>query len=317
MVDIEELDDRFGIEGELGFNETDGDLVSVSIFNKYADVEVCLYGAHIIRYVPHGAFDALWMSSDSFFEEGKPIRGGIPICFPWFGPHPSDTSKPLHGFARIMYWEVLETQSFESGETLIRLQLCSSDETKQYWPFDFCAKLSVLVGKKLEVKLCITNTGNEAFEYSAAMHSYFGVSGIENIGIKGLQGTKYYNGFEKELLTQEEELLEIKQEENRRYIDTDSDCIIVDPIFNQAIRISKQGSNVTVVWNPGEENSVKMEDMPDDGFEAFVCVETVNAYNDTIKLSPGQNHTTATIIGFDFKMSDMKLGDSNGSFNVI
>jgi glucose-6-phosphate 1-epimerase len=317
MVDSDELDDKFGIEGELGFNETDGDLVSVTIFNKYADVEISLYGAQILRYIPHGSFDVLWVSPESYFEEGKPIRGGIPVCFPWFGPHPTEVEKPMHGFARLMYWEVIQTASIETGETLIRLQLSSSEETKQYWPFDFCAKLSVLVGKRLEVQLTISNTGNQNLEYSAALHSYFSVSGIENIFIKGLEGATYYNSFGKELMTQETELLEIKQEENRRYVDTESDCIILDPIFSQAVRVSKAGSKVTVVWNPWEETSSKMEDLPDDGYETFVCVETVNAYNDTIKLSPGEEHTTATFIGFDYKMSDMGLGNSNGGFNVV
>ena len=317
MVDIDELDDRFGIEGELGFSETEGDLVSVTIFNKFADVEICLYGAQIMRYIPHGSFDALWVSSESNFEVGKPIRGGIPICFPWFGPHPSDESKPAHGFARLMYWEVIKTESVSTGETMVVLQLCSSEETKQYWPFDFCAKLSVLIGKTLEINLNITNTGDYDFEYSAALHSYFSISGIDNIFIRGLEGASYYSGFENELNTQETELLEIKQEENRRYINTDNDCIIIDPIFNQAIRVSKTGSKVTVVWNPGEETSAKMEDIADDGFEAFVCVETANAYNDTVKLAPGEEHTTGAVIGFDYKMSDTGLGNDTGGFKVI
>lgn len=316
MVDIDELDDRFSIEGELGFNEADGDLISINIFNKFADFEICLYGAQVLRFIPHGSFDVLWMSSESAFEVGKPIRGGIPLCFPWLGLHPTDNDKPEDGFASLMYWEVIETASRETGETLVRLQLCSSEETKQYWPFDFCAQLSVLVGKWLEVKLNIKNTGNHNLEYSAAFHSYFNISGIDNIGIKGLQGATYYQGFENELITQEEELLEIKKEENRRYINTDSDCIIIDSIFNQAIRVSKQGSNITVVWNPGEESSAKMEDIPDDGFEAFVCIETVNAYNDTVQLAPGEEHTTATFIGFDYKLSDMGLGNGGG-FKVV
>jgi len=317
MVDIEKLDDQFSIEGELGFNETDGELISISIYNKFADVELCLYGAHIIRYIPHGSFDVLWMSQASNFEVGKPIRGGIPVCFPWFGPHLSENEKPIHGFARLMYWDVIETASFETGETLVRLQLCSSEETKQYWPFDFKATLSVLIGKKMEVKLTIKNTGYQNFEYSAALHSYFSVSGIENIGIKGLESASYYNGNESELITQETELLEIKKEENRRYINTIGDCVILDPIFNRSIRVSKTGSKVTVVWNPGEETSSKMDDISEGGFEEFVCVETVNAYNDIIKLSSGQEHTTATAIGFDFKMSDLSLGNSPGGFNIV
>lgn len=317
MVDIEELEDRFGIEGELGFTETEGDLISISVFNKYADAEISLYGAHVISFIPHGTFGVLWMSPDSFFEVGKPIRGGIPVCFPWFGPHPSDPEKPLHGFARLMYWDVIETASVATGETLIRLELNSSQETKKYWPYDFCAQLTIVVGRKLEVSLNISNTGESDFSYTAALHSYFNISGIENIEIRGLEGVAYYDGSGDELLKQETPVLEIKKEENRRYINTDADCIIIDPVFNQAVRVSKEGSNVTVVWNPGEETAEKIEDISGDSYQAFVCVETVNAYNDTIHLHQGEKHNTTTRIGLDYSMSDKSLGNARGGFSVI
>jgi len=317
MMTVDELDEKFGIEAELGFTETDGDLIAISIFNKYADAEICLYGGHVTRYMPQGTFEVLWMSQASSFEEGKPIRGGIPLCFPWFGPHPSDSSKPAHGFARLMYWDVLETASLETGETMVKLQLSSSFETKKYWPYDFNAVLTLLVGKKLDVSLTITNTGDTTIEYSAALHSYFNISGIENIRIGGLEGASYYWGFGSELNQQEEQLLAIEKEENRRYINTESDCLILDPLFNQVIRVSKKGSKVTVVWNPGEETTKTMDDITEDGFHEFVCVEAVNAYNDSIKLVPGEDHTTATIITLDRKASSLGLGQSDGGFTVV
>jgi len=318
MIDIDDLDERFSIEGELGFTEIDGDLVAISIYNKFADAEICLHGAHITRFTPHGSFDILWMSDDSYFEVGKPIRGGIPLCFPWFGPHSSDATKPAHGFARLMYWDVVETASLETGETRVRLQLCSSEKTKEYWPYDFCAELNILVGRTLEVRLTITNTGKEVFDYSAALHSYFNVSDIGNVKIEGLEGTSYYSGFGNELFVQDTQLLEINQEENRRYIETEGDCVIYDEAFSQAIRVAKEGSKVTVVWNPGEETASKMEDIHEGGFEAFVCVEAVNFYDDTIHLSPGEKHTTATIIGLDYGLKDLKPGaEGNSGFKIM
>jgi glucose-6-phosphate 1-epimerase len=317
MMNTDELDDKFGIEAELCFIETDGDLIAISIYNKFADAEICLYGGHVTRYMPHGSFDSIWMSQASLFEEGKPIRGGIPVCFPWFGPHPTDPSLPLHGFARLMYWDVLETKSIETGETFVKLQLCSDDETKKYWPYDFRAILSIMVGRTLDVSLSIENTGDKNFEYSAALHTYIAVSGIENIRISGLSGNSYYNGLGSELLVQEEELLAIEKEENRRYINFSGDCLVIDPVFNQVLRIAKKGSNVTVVWNPGEETSANIEDMTSDGFQEFVCVEAVNAYNDCISLAPGEIHSTETTIGLDQKIGVMNLGQRDGGFTVL
>lgn len=317
MMTIDELDDKFGIEGELGFTETNGDLIAISIYNKYADAEICLYGGQITRYIPHGGFDLLWMSQASFYEEGKAIRGGIPICFPWFGPNPTDTSKPAHGFARLMYWEVIETSSQASGEIIVKLQLESSEETKALWPFDFCAILTIVIGRTLEVSLSVKNTGNQPFEYSAALHSYFNISGIGNILISGLEGHSYYNGFDNELQVQQDELLSIEKEENRRYIDTENDNVIIDPTFNQLIRVSKKGSKVTVVWNPGEETSATMEDMHDGGFQEFVCIEAVNAYHDRITLVSGETHETSTYITLDQKPGSVGLGESIGGFNIV
>jgi glucose-6-phosphate 1-epimerase len=296
MINVDELNDRFSVEGEVGFSEQEGDLVFLSVWNKYADVDICLYGAHVTHYQPSESFGVLYMSPVSDFEVGKPIRGGIPVCFPWFGPNALDASKPVHGFARLMYWDVSEVAVLPDGSTRIKLMLASSEETKAQWPYDFVAEMTYHIGKKLEVSLKITNTGKEEFSYTAALHSYFSVSSSEHIRIEGLQGTSYYNGFETTLNEQAEEMLMISEETNRRYIDTSSACVVHDPSFRRSILVEKEGSNVTVVWNPWEEASKKIGDLPDEGFQVFVCVEAVNAYNDTIKLDSGQSHTTATTI---------------------
>ena len=102
MINIDELEDKFSIEGEVGFSQLEGDLVYLSVWNKYADVDICLYGAHITNFKPYNTSEILWLSPTSYFEEGKPIRGGIPVCFPWFGPHKTDAEKPQHGFVRLM-----------------------------------------------------------------------------------------------------------------------------------------------------------------------------------------------------------------------
>ena len=295
--DTEEPNDKFSIEGELGFDEMEENMIFVSVSNKYAEADISLYGAHATRFKTHKTMDILWMSPESYFVEGRPIRGGIPVCFPWFGPHKTNSSKPQHGFARLMFWDVAETASLPGGETLVKLQLCSSEATKKYWPHDFCAEMTFIVGKTLTATLKVTNTSGEPFDYSAALHSYYTISSIDEIRISGLKNTSYFNQLDGENYTQESEFLDIKTAETRHYQNTIADCVIYDPLFGRGILVSKSGSNVTTIWNPGEETCAKIEDLPDDGFETFVCIEAVNAFTDVIKLAPGESHETSAIIG--------------------
>ena len=298
-MDTEELDDKFSIEGEIGFAELEGDIPFIMIANKFGEADISLYGAHILSYRPHDTIDLLWMSPLSLFEEGKAIRGGIPVCFPWFGPHSGDAGLPQHGFARITMWEVSETKSMEKGESYVALKLVSSEETRKYWPHDFVAEMIFVLGNQLSVSLKVTNTSSEPIEYTAALHSYFNLSGIENISIEGLENTQYENQLDGQRYKQDENPLKITEATTRHYFDTEADSVIRDPYFRRSIRIKKEGSKCTTVWNPGAEACEKMNDMPDDGYETFVCVETVNNINDRIILSPGESHTSTAIIGQD------------------
>lgn len=299
MIDTDELDDKFGIEGEVGFAELEEDLVFIMVSNKHADAEICLYGAHVTSFKPRGNMDLLWMSPDSNFEEGKPIRGGIPVCFPWFGPHKTDSDKPQHGFARLMYWDVVSTSTNSSAETVIKLQLNSSEETKAYWPHDFVAEMTFVVGKKLTVTLNVTNTSDQPFDYTCALHSYYSLSAIDSISIEGLQGVTYYNQLTGENGVQEEEKLEITDALTRHYLNTETPVIIDDSAFRRRIKVDKAGSKVTTVWNPGAEACANIGDLPDDGYETFVCVEATNAFDYPISLAPGESFATSAIIGID------------------
>jgi len=299
MIDLDELDEKFSIEGEVGFAELEEDLVFVTVSNKYADADICLYGAHVTSFRPQNSMDLLWMSPDSSFEVGKPIRGGIPVCFPWFGPHKTDSEKPQHGFGRLMYWDVAGTSTLPGGETQVRLQLCSSEETKVYWPHDFCAEMIFTVGQTLVATLKVTNTSAKPFEYSCALHSYYSLSAIENITISGLQGVGYYNQLTSENGVQEEELLRIEGPLTRHYLNTESPVVIFDHIFRRKIKADKSGSKVTTVWNPGEETCAQIGDLPDDAYETFVCVEATNAFNYPISLQPGESYETSVVIGLE------------------
>ncbi len=301
MQTFDQLDELYSIEGEVGFMEMEEGLISMMISNKYADAEIYLQGAHVTSFKPYNSLELLWMSPESNFEPGKAIRGGIPLCFPWFGPA-KEEGLPQHGFGRLMTWDVSEVKTLPNGETFICLQLYSSEETKKYWPHDFCAELLITVGRKLTANLKVTNTSEIEFDYTCALHTYYLVSNIAHISINGLQGTKYRNSFAPEVFTQEEEILQINKEENRYYFDTESTCLIEDLAVKRTIVAEKSGSKVTVVWNPGAESCAKMSDVPDEGYKNFVCVEGVNTFDDVIKLAPQQSHETSVTLGLQERL---------------
>lgn len=294
-MNIDDLNEKFGIEAEIGFYE-EGELDYVMVSNKHADATICLYGAHLVNYNPARNMEILWMSPESEFENGKAIRGGVPVCFPWFGLHNTDENLPQHGFARILNWEVISTETLANGGNQIVLQLCSSDETKKYWPHDFCAEMIFTIGAKLELSLKITNPSEVEWDYTCALHSYFSVSAIQNISVEGLEKTRYQNQLDGGDYIQETPLLVIDKPTTHHYYDTLSDCLIHDPVFGRRIRIEKEGSKNSTVWNPWVETCAQMGDMPDNAYETFVCVETVNKINDEIRLAPGESHQTTTII---------------------
>jgi D-hexose-6-phosphate mutarotase len=299
-MDIKQLNEKYAIAGHIQFIEGQGGLVVANISNAKANAVVSLYGAHVQSFQPKGQKEVLWMSAQSAFEVGKPLRGGIPVCFPWFGPHVSDSQKPVHGFGRLFVWEVAKTSALPSGDTELVLSLTNSAATEAIWPSAFKAEMKVIVGSKLDVTLSYTNTGKEAFTCSDALHTYFNVSNTGKIGINGLSGHNYYAGFAKEADSkQAEAVLAIAQEQNRRYINHTQDCVIEDAAWNRKIRVAKRGSKVTVVWNPWEATTKTIGDIPDNGYLSFVCVEAVNAYDDMVTLKAGESFSVATIISVE------------------
>ncbi len=291
------LNQRFGIAGKISFVEGKGALPSILVNTPHSSAEISLHGAHLLSFKPHDQQDLVWMSERSVFENGKAIRGGIPVCFPWFGPHASDKEKPQHGFARLQPWQVKKVED-ENDSISVTMELTENSESLALWPHPFKAVIEFVIGSALGVKLTVTNTGTSTFEYTDALHTYFNISSIDSISVEGLQDATFYEGFDMNLKTQQPPLLRFNTETNRRYVNTTNDCIIDDPGYQRKIRVSKDGSKVTVVWNPGEDVAKTIGDMTDDGYQTFVCVEPANAYQgiDVISLAPGDQHTLSTSV---------------------
>ena len=293
------LNDRYSMPGELFFKEGPGGFPVICVNNKYASAEIALHGAHIMSYVPAGEKPVLWMSGSSYFQPDKPIRGGIPICWPWFGGHPSDKNKPSHGFARLVDWHIAEISSRQNG-TLIALRLTEKGIPENFREFNFEIKLEVLVGRELQVALVIVNTGKEKISFSAALHTYFNISDIAAVAVEGLEDCKYLDTLDHIFKTQRGKIT-FNAETDNVYLNTEATCIIDDPSFARRIRIAKSGSKSTVVWNPWAEKSKRMPDFGDEEYHNMLCVETVNAENDARVIAPAEKHSLKVIIGLEKK----------------
>ncbi|OGV46021.1 MAG: hypothetical protein A2017_22315 [Lentisphaerae bacterium GWF2_44_16] len=299
--DIDALNSQFALKDNLAFKKSPADFVTAEINNKFASASICLYSAHVMSYLPHGQKPVLWMSAASRFEEGKPIRGGIPLCWPWFGAHPSDKNKPAHGLARISPdWKLDETELLPDGVVRIQLSLSSSDKTRELWEYAFELKLIVSVGAKLSVEMITANKDSRPFTYRAALHSYFAVSNVSDISVSGLDGSSFIDTLDNTRHVQNGPIT-INSETDRIYPDSSVECVINDPAFKRHIHVSKSGSLSTVVWNPWIAKSQRMEDFGDDEYPSMLCVETAITAHDEQKVRPGASHSVKAVIKVEDK----------------
>ncbi len=294
---IKELNDKFGISGCLNFEKTKGNFISAKIKNTFAEAEISLHGAHVMSFIPHGNRDVLWTSKHSYYEDAKPIRGGIPICWPWFGAHPKEQALPSHGFVRLFDWNVKGASVLDNGATQVKLVISGSDKYEKFWNYPFLLEIIVTGSDKLELELIATNTGTKTFSCTAALHSYFNINSISDIFVEGLDGCEYIStvgGLNKQGIQKGN--IHFNSEFDNIYLNTIFDCLIHDPGFKRKIRVSKSGSRTTVVWNPWIAKSAKMPDFGNDEYKEMLCVEAVNTLNDTINIAPGKSHSLKTAI---------------------
>lgn len=294
-LDIVQLNQRFGIPGQAVFREGPGGLPVLSVTHARGKLELTPYGGHVLSYQPSGQAPVLFLSRASSYVPGKPIRGGIPVCWPWFGPNTDDPALPAHGFARLMFWNV-EAVDVNANAAEIRLVLQDDARTRKYWPHAFELKLRVVLGTHLQIELTTRNTGSQPFVLTQALHTYFSVGDVRRIAIEGLEQTSYFDSLTRLGVAPAGAAISFSAETDRVYTDTTADCLIRDAVLNRQIRVAKRGSRSTVVWNPWIEKAKRMPDFGDDEYPSMVCIEATNARDDAITLPPGHTHTLAQIL---------------------
>lgn len=292
-----EVEKQFGIPNALRFENAPGGLVRAVVATPAAEGELYLQGAHVTNWTPRGRRPVLFVSSVSEFAPDKPIRGGVPVIFPWFGPRGEGRPGPIHGFARILDWTVESAELRGDEGVAIGLALAPNDVTRAFGFGDFHLRFRVTFGAELTMELEVRNASAEPLSFEEGLHTYFAVGDIHQVSVSGLAGTTYIDKTDgAKRKTVGSEPLRIAKETDQVHLDTTAACFIDDPAWSRRIVVEKSGSNATVVWNPWIAKAKSLPDMADDEWTGMLCVETVNALDNAIHLAPGGTHAMRAMV---------------------
>lgn len=290
MSQLESLRRRFTSAEFLAFSELAPDFVSVEVKTAFSTATIALQGAHVMTWQPNGQKPVIWLSQAAKFAPGKSIRGGVPLCWPWFGPHAGEANWPGHGFARTIPWTLLDARKLPDGRVRLEFEPVLNDAARAQWPHASTVKYSVTIGQELVAGLATKNTGTTPFQLGQALHTYFEIGDIGKVEIAGLANCIYIDKVEGGKRKKQKGNVTFSGETDRVYLDTAGCCGIVDPALKRTLLITSTGSRSTVVWNPGKDKAAKMGDFGKQGETRMVCVETANAADDVIILAPGETH---------------------------
>ncbi|MGD8108963.1 D-hexose-6-phosphate mutarotase [Vibrio sp. TRT 17S01] len=266
----------------------------VRVIHEKATAGIALHGGHVVSFTPAGQEDLIWMSEKAIFDGKAALRGGIPVCWPWFGR----IAAPAHGFARTAEWELVEHRENDNG-VIVELALFPTEEIHDIWPHMFDARLVVEVAEELKVTLKVMNIDDEAWVFSGALHTYLNVGDIKQVQTMGM-GAEYIDGLKAGEVCQGGDVLQLTDTIDRVYTQPEAQILVEDPVLNRTLNVENQGHNSAVLWNPWAEGAQGMSDMADNGYETMLCVEST-LHAPTIEegktLQPGESHLLVTTIG--------------------
>lgn len=258
------------------------------IDHAMCSAKVALHGAQVISWKPRDEEEVLYLSPDAVFREGKAIRGGVPICWPWFNKHPSDSAQPSHGIARTRFWKLEEVTESDSG-VVFRFSM-----SEGIWH----AVVTISLGAELEISLETKNPNEIPIVVSGALHNYLAVADVRHVNIVGLDGTDYLDTTSEPVMRHQKGNVIFRSETDAIY-ESPSSSLLVDDISGRNLLIEKAGSPSTVVWNPWIEKGASLKDLPDEGYENFCCIETAIANEKAVIVMPGSSHVLWTRISVD------------------
>jgi glucose-6-phosphate 1-epimerase len=293
---IAAADRRFGIPGIAQIAEGNGGLPKVSIIAPEAAGEIYLHGAHVTSWKPASREEVFFLSSKSRWEDGSSIRGGVPICFPWFAGKADDPKAPAHGFVRTKAWQ-LESIAQAGGAVTVSMFTESNEDTRRWWPAEFRLVYRATFGSELTLELEVTNTGETALRFEEALHAYHRVGNIEKVRVRGLDSVHYLDKTDSNREKTQHGEIAIISETDRVYLNTSDAIELDDPALRRRIRVAKENSRTTVVWNPWAQKAHSLPDLPNDEWTRMICIETSNVSDCSVRLGPGQRHKMKAFVG--------------------
>jgi len=297
MPNVLEMNEKFGTPGVVRFDAGNGGLPRIVVTAEPASAEIYLHGAHVTGYKPRGGQPILFISEQSMFAEGKPIRGGVPLVFPWFGARADSPQSPAHGFARLRIWQLEACDVRSNGSVRIVLTDSSDDSTRALWPGEFQLRFIVVISESLDMTLEVRNTGKQAFKFEEAMHSYLSVGDARKVTIDGLENASYLDRLDPTAKKTQAGPIRFTGETDRVYMNTKSTCVLRDPELQRTLTVEKEGSDATVVWNPWVAKAKAMPDFGDTEWPQMTCIETANVMECAVKLGAGETHRMQARIG--------------------
>lgn len=289
---IDSLNQEYGLADQVRFRAGRGGLTMIEVANTQARALISLLGAQVLAYRPiHAEADLLFVSERAHFAEGQATKGGIPICWPWFGRDLSDPGRPIHGFVQSSLWTPLACVACADGSTQVRLGLVDDACTRASWAWPFELTAEIRIGQTLEVSLSTRNAGTRRFRITQGLHTYFKIGDIDSVRVDGLAGCTYIDKAADgaDALIRQKGRVTFDREVNRIYQGVPAALTIRDPSMARQIRIHARNSHTCVIWNPWSATARQMDDLDDEDYRRFICVETVNTADEVIELEPGQS----------------------------
>jgi glucose-6-phosphate 1-epimerase len=294
-ADLQRLNDRFAIPGVAQIVAGSGGLAKVRVTSAAAEAEVYLHGAHLTSWIPAGAKQVIFLSDKAQFQDGKAIRGGVPICFPWFNAKADNPKAPSHGFVRTKAWDI-ESITHEGNAIAVALSTSSDESTRKWWPYDFHLVQKITISNCLLMELTVSNTGTGPFTFQEALHTYYHVGSVREVRLAGLNGASYLDNADGLAKKVQHGDNSFTQRTDNAYFDTSAEVRLTDSSLRRRLSIAKKNSLSTVVWNPWAELAQGMADLGAEEWEEMLCVETANIHANAVTVQPNDQHTMTAVV---------------------
>ena len=301
LEDIDALNRRCAIPGIARIVPGNGGLPKVQVTSPAATAEIYLHGAQVTAWKPAGADEVIFVSNQSHWEDGKAIRGGVPICFPWFRAKADDPHAPTHGVVRTKQWRLDSITSETDGSVVVVCSTESDESTRRWWPHEFRLIHRITVGSTLKMELTASNTGSAPLRFEEALHTYFRVGRIEGVRVRGLDGGRYLDNTDANREKAQSGDVVFNSATDNAYLQTQAPLELVDPVLQRTIRTEKLGSATTVVWNPWQQGAASLADFGEEEWRVMACVEASNIMESAISLNAGEEHTMCSILSIEYE----------------